>query len=409
MTENGNAGEINAGALASEIDTMTERIVNFRGNLAERALSAVDHATVADATERLHEAAQALKIAVEQTDVLQEYGGEESYYTVFELFCAGDQPGTAYSLEEIYAHLALKYDMGGESLDRLAQDMIDWTKDINDDAKKAGIQGLFISLDNNNKFVFAVPGHTMPASAETEPAPVEEIKEDEAEVEIAEEKEQPEENEPDTDTERELAPAEQAILDWFDEQLGHKKSLKQPYAVNELSSQLGIGRGEMSSIIDSLVERGLLFRQRTNPSHAPVLVRELPEENADVSDKEYAKKEVVKLSLTPELATEIVRVILDKVETYQQKVPTGYVYAELLESGVINKDVIITELNSLIRQMETMGILVVGTGKSRRKQIMQVGISSQEVRARLKQALVHNKLSEIMGRMIETSKQTDTN
>lgn len=408
MKEDGNALDFDPLALASEIEATTERIVNFHGNLAGRALSAVDHATVMEATQRLNEAAQALESTVERTVILEEFGGEESYYTVWRLFCAGDHPGTAYTIEEIYDHLAKNYDMSGVSLEALVQDMVDWTKDINDDAKKAEIPGRFISLDDD-VFVFAVSGNTIPSSAVIEPEPVEERKDAEAEVEIAEEKDQPAEAESDIETKRELNPAEQTILVWFDEQLRVKKSLKKPYTVKELSSLFNIDKDETLNIIDSLVERGMLFKLKTNPSHAPVLVRELPEETAEVSDAEYAKKEVAKLRLTPELATEIVRVILDRVQTQQQKVATGNIYTELLESGAVNKDVIITELNRLMRQMESMGVLVIGTGKSRRREVMQVGISSQEVKDILTSALRQGRLEKVIADYLSASDQIDKN
>lgn len=413
MIEKGSAREIDAWALAREIDATTGRIEIFSQRLAERALSAVDHATVADATERLHEATQALKDTVEQTDILQKYGDEESYYTVFRLFCAGDHPGTVYSLEEIYDHLALTYDMSGVRLGKLARDLSEWTKKINDDAKKAGIQGRFIPFGDG--FVFAVLGNTMPTSAETEPKPVEEIEENEAKVEIAEEKEQPAKTEPDTETERELAPAEQAILDWFDEQ--PETGVKQPIAIKELSKKFHVAIDATKVIIDELIIRGLLYSYKPNPSHAALLLRTPPEHSAETKD---GVEKVGDPELSAQFATEIIKLILGNIQHQQQKIPTSELYRRLCDASIIGTDTTSTDFNSMIRYLVRVGVLETdmgsqltgrrkGSSKGKKVQVLRAGIASQEVKDVLTSAVRQNILEKVIADYLSASDQTDTN
>lgn len=145
-----------AARAANELLRATE---TFRRRLASSAFSAGDQESLLPV---LASISDGFDKAVDDVRTLEEkelFGEEESYWTVFRFFCSEANRGTNFTIERIWEHLALSYDMSRESVESVAETIGEWAGDICEDAKlKLGIVGTFQqSKDGSFVFVYSQP------------------------------------------------------------------------------------------------------------------------------------------------------------------------------------------------------------------------------------------------------------
>ena len=135
------------------LEGLVGQLERFRRQLGGSALSSTAIDQLLPLAEALNEGAADIIDVVVGLEEKEHFGDEESYWNVLRYFCVDGNIGTVRTLEDLWDHLALTFDMTGETLDTLADTLEDWRGDIETDAKvKYKAPGKFAAMGNGYVF-----------------------------------------------------------------------------------------------------------------------------------------------------------------------------------------------------------------------------------------------------------------
>lgn len=104
--------------------------------LGASALSGSSKVTLMPIADELRAATERVQTRIENIEEKELFGGDESYWNVFRYFCIEDNRGLLRSVEQVWDHLALTFDMSQETLGSISEALASWKNDIEEDAKQ---------------------------------------------------------------------------------------------------------------------------------------------------------------------------------------------------------------------------------------------------------------------------------
>lgn len=368
---------------------VTSNVKDLTARLAGIALSEAQKPALVEAGDDLLEVTKRLQERIAELEAKEPFEGEAPYWTVFRLFCIEDNRGKVFTLDEILQYLALSYDMSAETYDTLDETLAEWAEDIAEDAKEIfRVHGTFKQIgDDGYAFVESL---RQPKLKPTRSKKVEETSQKPTLQDILQPIAAHE-----RDKEQEVLEAVMLILaDGPARQPDVRKALVAVMPGVEYDSSL--------QILDSLVEKRLLFRFKVASAKKGAAYLSLNEEDAlrasETQDEQQAGKELgkkeVRLDIPVAVAT--INALLSK-EKWNQRFTVQNIWASLDDAV---KDSL--QGSESTRKREEAGVKAVGTAcqvlsrfgiiergmfriRSRGRREFKSGIASHEIWEYLKQ------------------------
>lgn len=375
-------------------------IRQFRTQLGASALSASAMAellpVLADSIDELTRA-QGMVEDLEEKEV---FGDEDSYWNVFRLFCSENNRGNALSLGAVWGHLAMTYDMSAETPETLADTLAEWTADIEADAlTKFKLMGQFKEIEGNYGFVVIEDRSpkprvrkqqtqvATPVAAAIAPEVVEQALE--------------------TSSSGDIVMALSEML-----QASNGGSVRQADFIREIQVMLpDMSREEAIEAINDLHASGSLIKYKPTRGGAARIcldavaaAAETERNMVEGADQETSNDRLRNEAVDYELATSVIHYLIDNLTHVQQKVPTSTIHTALAPSDATLTD---RDVNTMIRALEGMGVVETDRGallggggkklsKGKTRQVLRVGLASQEVKVLVKRLIDEDKLDEYL-------------
>ena len=306
-------------------------------------------------------------------EVLEPFGEDESYWTVYRLFTVPKNRGVFFTLDQISEHLAGSYDMSAETRASVVATLQEWKDFIEKDAAMNGIEGEF--RGNSRGFVFMTRERLSPIQEVTE----------------ADTSEQSGSYTPERNTfVGRLELVVKTLLDKNDDGAEKQAVIKKLI----LKANPLLSENQLQQEIDTLVNRGDIFKfRRGSPAYLSLTARSddgRPEQAASAESEDDG-------AIDLKLAANVLEVLCAPRRSYQKKITMKELWREIM--GDTHKSLRIppedlVDLKSVCRQLEKKGLLTtggarMGTGgalrlRSRDLYVLKVGLTSQDMKKELK-------------------------
>lgn len=375
----------------------TERAIavveELHRRFGESALSASAQEVLTHLTSQLATTALKIHDDLSELEEKEPFGGEDSYWNTFRLFCAGDNRGIVRSGEDIWSHLSLSFDMGGETVDTLFETLDEWKNDIAEDAKKKfGVVGEFQEVERGFVFVESLQS-PKPQSGNKSP------------VRAKAAKRSQKDSEADIETEIDIVEVVRSLIPAD----GH--SVKQSEVAKAIILRRpGLDHAEVIGEINRLIEGSPVYKykpRKNQPSYLTLnaeVVRAIADPDSSCITEEAPSTE----SLTEadiRISADIVGYIINSTKHVQEKLSTIKIANGIRGLHDSAKPLETREINRYVRILAEHKILQFdigaplrgrrkGLSRAKSRQVMRAGIATQQVRDELKVAMGNNEVAE---------------
>jgi len=367
---------------AKETEQVVAVVEELRRRFGESALSASAQETLLPLTNKLATAALKIHENLSELEEKEPFGSEDSYWNVFRFFCADVNRGVVRSIEDVWSHVALSFDMGSETPDTLLETLEDWKQDFADDAKaKFKVVGELRQVERGFVFVELLPAPRPPKQQRrTQPST--------RKITIE-------------DTEETAAPTIDIVAIVRNLIPPGVHSVKQADVAKVIVSERpDLEYDEVIEEINRLIKDAGVFKYKPKRNQSSYLT--LDEEvtrSIDSYDDVRKVEEKTPVELIAEkdipLSAAIITYVIGTTKHVHEKVSTikiaNNVRKQIPSLGLVETQ----NVNRLVRALTTYGVMqfdkgapLRGKGKaksrSKSRQVMRAGIADQQVREQLK-------------------------
>lgn len=384
--------------LEAELSDHARRIAEITPVIASIALhTTVQREQLITAADSLVSAAQETRQNVNIMALVERFGDESSYWTVFRMFAVEQNIGRPRSIAEVFDYLSRNYDMSEETLGTLEKTLQEWTEDLESDARARGINGTFTKVDGGYVFAeFAKQPSSVikkPRSKKVpEPRP-EHVLTEEQTAEVLDP----------------LAELEATIRQILQQSADH--AAKQADVKKQIARAGGpLLLEHLQRDVDAVVERGGVHKFRRN--RVAYLSLDPREDEHTLREVDVAEAEDKTFTFDVSLAMTILESLTAYGTHYNQKLTMNDLWRRINDDESLAQRVPEEESEKLkraCRQLQSLGLLSAGIkttaevkskrtrGSSRRE--FRVRLESQEQKKQIQQLLQSPNAVDLLGRM----------
>ncbi len=321
----------------------------FRERLGRSALASTSQELLAPLAETLAYEAKKIKDNIDEFEEKETFGGEESYWNLFRYFCVEGNRGNIRSLSEIREHLALSYDMSGETLDSLAETVDEWQADIEADAlSRFKVQGKFVALESGFVFYEEIAKTTTSKNLPT-PRAIPHVKTTQV---VASEANDPSSENPENTEGKVSVSLNEAVATLISD---HGGSVKQSLIVKAIiSSRPGLDRNEVLDAINAMVEDGKVFKFRRSGQGPAYLSAEKDlETESTIQHTHEIESPHERKGVDINLARNVLEILTERGRKPGQMIATSQMI-NTIATGEFS-EIEIRQLNLVVRELEGVG------------------------------------------------------
>ncbi|MGV9001366.1 MAG: hypothetical protein ACOH18_00195 [Candidatus Saccharimonadaceae bacterium] len=381
--------------LLSSLEVERAHLAKISADLAGTALTDAFRADALIAADALVKSATDVRNGIVTAEAYEEFGGEESYWTVYRMFASEKNRGRLWSIEEIWNYLVKTYDMAKETYETVETTLLEWGVDIEQDAaSRAGIKGSFIR--HSGAFALALSEYPLPSTTPPKVVRVPRVKKQEALQAVVEE----------DPLFKELKQGIKAILS-ATEDGEMKQSLVKKALAAAAEHSAHFAPEQLQKTINTLVANNTFYKfRRAKVTHLSLVPRddELVEPRQNNLENENSIEEIFDIPLS----LDILRSFCAPGMHVQQKMTLNDLWRKV--RGIEDRsqappDEEIQQIKQICNRLKTMGLVTAGgekrgtsgvrthTGTSSKHRrsatahVYRVGLVSQEIKKELQDVL----------------------